>query len=63
MSKMTVHEWLELGVAEGFCTEVACEMHESGSYWTGDEIQAYEDGDDPCIPIVRLWEPEDEPPG
>lgn len=51
----TVHEWLELGVANGWCSPPTCGMHD-GTPFTEDESERFEDGWDPCVPIVRLFD-------
>ena len=45
-------EWLAIGFNEGFCSLVACAQH--GSLFTQDEVDAFEEGWDPCIHVVRI---------
>jgi hypothetical protein len=47
-------EWLRYGIDAGFCTQPTC-AHHDGTPMTDEEIAAFEDGDDSCIYIVRLW--------
>lgn len=57
----TVHErdeWLNAGMAAGYCTPPYCSMHD-GSWLTAAEGEAMEAGADPCVIVVRLW---DDPP-
>lgn len=46
--------WLQQGIERGWCSEPACETHD-GLPWTDEEIEAWDDGWDPCLPAVRLW--------
>jgi hypothetical protein len=58
---MDIREWLELGVVNGFCTEAVCQTHD-GATLTDAEQDEFEAGDDPCVPIVRLWPDRDAVP-
>jgi hypothetical protein len=49
-----VYEWIEIGVEQGWVTE-ACATHD-GIPSTHEEDIAWEDGDDPCQHVLRLWE-------
>ena len=51
---MSMETWLELGIAAGYCTEPECQTHNQVAL-TSDEAEYFEDGGDPCIPVVRLW--------
>ena len=55
-----VHQWLETGIAAGYCSEVTCATHD-GLPQTEEEMAAEEEGGDPCIPAVRLWYPGEAP--
>ena len=50
---MTYDEWLEVGISSGFCNKPVCGTHD-GTDMTDEEAAAFEDGGDPCIPVVRL---------
>ena len=50
---MTQDEWIHLGVDKGWCTPTACDTHE-GVPMTEEEMEAWEEGWDPCIHVVRL---------
>lgn len=54
---MNIHEWLDYGVERGFCSEVVCATHD-GLPDIDDETDAWDRGDDPCVPAVRLYDPE-----
>ena len=47
---MTFAEWIKIGIAEGYCSEVACGLHDGIPDDNLEEI---------CIHIVRLYEPTD----
>lgn len=44
-----------MGVERGWCTAPVCGMHD-GLPFTPDEEAEWEDGADPCVPMVRLLE-------
>lgn len=50
---ITFEDWLMMGIDQGFCSEPVCDTHD-GAPMSPEEQQAFEDGFDPCIPIVRL---------
>ena len=52
---MTQHEWLEMGVANGWCSRDFCYTHDSPEM-TDAENAEWDDGYDPCIHCVRLYE-------
>lgn len=47
-------DWLEYGITIGYCSIPSCNTHE-GPALTDDEWKQFDDGDDPCVPIVRLY--------
>jgi len=51
---MSRQDWLELGIAAGYCSEPECQTHNMIEM-TEDEQAFFEDGGDPCVPVVRLW--------
>jgi hypothetical protein len=54
---MNQADWLELGIASGYCTEPACATHDGTPMIASEEADFDEDGwDDRCVPIVRLLE-------
>ena len=56
---MTFDEWIQLGVVEGWVSMPVCQTHD-GVPQTPEEEAAWEDGWDPCVPVVRLWGPTSE---
>ena len=55
---MTFDEWLDQGVALGFCTEQFCNTHDVMPMHPSEEA-AWEEGWDPCCHLVRLGSPKD----
>jgi len=51
---MTWHEWLQTGIDNGWVSPVQCATHE-GVPTTDDEDEQYDEGDDPCLPVLRVW--------
>lgn len=52
---MSYEEWLKIGLLQGWCGPSVCETHD-GVPMSQTEIDAYEDGEDPCVHILRLYE-------
>lgn len=52
--QMPFDVWVEIGLRRGWVTPPLCHTHD-GIATTPDEDQAFEDGDDPCIHIMRLY--------
>jgi hypothetical protein len=55
MRKKQFDEWLQEGLTNGFCGPAICYPHD-GLPLTEEEDQEYENGGDPCIHILRLYE-------
>ena len=49
------YEWLQKGIDRKWCTDVACSTHDVVEM-TDEEMEAWEEGWDPCIFVVRIWE-------
>ena len=52
---MTQYEWLKLGWEKGWCGPSLCLPHD-GFPLSADEEQEYDEGGDPCMHFVRLYE-------
>ena len=50
---MTQDEWLSFGIVHGYCSPLVCQTHD-GVPMSEEEEAEFEDGGDPCIPVVRL---------
>ena len=57
MSNQTFDEWLSYGVTKSWVTLPLCDTHE-GYPLTEEEAKEFDEGYDPCIPILRIWEHE-----
>lgn len=49
---MTFDEWLKIGQEAGYCSREICFSHDIAM--SEEEIQMFEDGDDPCVWAVRV---------
>ncbi len=52
---MDVYEWVKYGVDKGFCTEIHCSTHD-GVAMTDEEMDNWGEGEDNCIPVIRMWD-------
>ena len=48
-------DWRDLGIANKWISEPFCDTHDSG-YMTDEEQIAWENGEDPCMMVFRIWE-------
>ena len=55
MSEMDQEEWLKYGWEQGFCGPPLCFTHD-GIPTTPDEDHELDEGHDPCIHCVRLYD-------
>ena len=51
---VTIEGWLRHGIESGFCGEPVCIQHD-GTPFTADEADQFEAGDDPCMPMIRVF--------
>lgn len=51
----SMFKWLKFGIDKGWVTKPVCYMHD-GVPTTSDEDDEMEEGFDPCIQVIRLWE-------
>ena len=54
-NRMNFFEWRDLGIANKWISEPFCDTHDSG-YMTDEEEVAWENGEDPCMSVFRIWE-------
>lgn len=54
MEEMDFVDWVNYGVEQGWCTPIHCDTHE-GPMLTEDEAAEFDEGGDPCYPVVRIW--------
>lgn len=50
-----VFAWLQYGIEHGYCSEAVCHTHDCVPY-TEEEEEDWNEGFDPCVPAVRLYE-------
>jgi hypothetical protein len=49
-----MYEWLEVGINNGWISEPFCYTHDGDPYMTEEEQQEWEDGGDPCSPVLKI---------
>jgi hypothetical protein len=54
MEKEGMLEWLQVGVDNGWISEPFCNTHDGDPYMTEEEEKEWEEGGDPCLPVVKL---------
>lgn len=54
MAELTQHEWLTIGVTNGWCSPPVCITHD-GYPTTLEEDEEFNEGHDPCIHIIRPY--------
>jgi hypothetical protein len=54
MVPYTFDEWLQYGFEHGYCGPPVCHTHD-GVPSTMGEVEQFDEGDDPCIHIIRLY--------
>lgn len=52
--KDEVWEWLQVGIDKGWVTEPFCYTHDGDPYMSEEEQQEWEDGGDPCSPVLKI---------
>jgi hypothetical protein len=58
ITKLTLEEWLEIGLQAGFTSPPVC-MNHDGFPTTITEDAEMLDGSDPCVFLMRLYESEE----
>jgi hypothetical protein len=52
-------DWITIGIKNGWCGAPVCSTHD-GIPQSREEDEAWEEGSDPCVHIVRLYSDKDE---
>lgn len=52
---LTFDEWISYGIEKGWCGPPVCYTHD-GLPMSESEMQEFDDGTDPCMHIVRMYE-------
>ena len=53
-SEMSFGDWVRIGIANKWCSDIVCATHD-GIPTTPEEDAEWDDGSDPCQPVVRIW--------
>jgi hypothetical protein len=56
---MDFNTWISIGREHGFCSVPVCSTHD-GIPMSDYETQLWDDGEDPCMHILRLYESEEQ---
>lgn len=51
---MSFDDWVSYGIGQGWCGAPVCSTHD-GVPTTADEDNAWEQGDDLCIHVIRMY--------
>jgi hypothetical protein len=52
---MSFHDWIKAGLENGWCGPPVCSTHD-GIPYSHEEEEAWNEGDDPCAHVIRLYE-------
>ena len=52
--KMDFVDWVNYGIEMGWCSSIVCNTHD-GPVLTDEEEKQWDEGEDPCCTIVRIW--------
>ena len=55
---LTFDEWITFGIEKGWCGPPVCYTHD-GLPMSEHEMQGFDDGEDPCMHVVRMYEDTD----
>lgn len=50
----TWEQWVSEGIANGWCSELVCDVHD-GVPWTDEEAEQHWDDQDFCVTAVRIY--------
>ena len=53
--KMTIGEWLQYGIDNGFCSDIHCTTCDQGVVVDQQERELLENKEEICLPYVRIW--------
>lgn len=48
------YEWIQAGIDNGWISPPFCNTHDGDPYMTEEEEQAWENGEDPCMPVFKI---------
>lgn len=58
-SEISFDDWIAVGIKKGWCGPPVCYVHD-GLPTTQSDDEAWDNGDDPCIHVIRLYEDEEQ---
>jgi len=54
IDKDEIWDWLQIGIDKGWISEPFCYTHDGDPYMTEEEQQEWEEGGDPCSPVLKI---------
>jgi hypothetical protein len=54
LDEQDMWQWLQIGIDKGWVSEPFCYTHDGDPYMTEEEEQEWEDGGDPCSPVIKI---------
>lgn len=54
MSNLEFDDWVRIGMAHGWCGAPVCSTHDGVPTHSGED-ESFDDGDDVCIHVIRLY--------
>ena len=54
LDKQEVWEWLQIGIDKGWVSDPFCYTHDGDPYMTEEEEKEWEEGGDPCSPVLKI---------
>ena len=58
-SEISFDDWITIGIERGWCGPPVCYVHD-GLPTTKSDDDAWDQGEDPCVHIIRLYEDEEQ---
>lgn len=52
--KDEIWDWLQIGIDKGWISEPFCYTHDGDPYMTEEEEKEWEEGGDPCSPVLKI---------
>ena len=52
--ELSIEQWIKIGISLGFCGPPVCYTHD-GLPTSAEEDAAYENGNDDCLHVIRLY--------
>jgi hypothetical protein len=52
--KEEIWKWLQIGIDKGWVSDPFCYTHDGDPYMSEEEEKEWEDGGDPCCPVLKI---------